>query len=176
VASAEVFDRIEFGLVISLNGSWHASTIAIAINGRDLCDIIARVEAPQAACHGNPRAAGGYHDLSLGQLRASVREHLLGEPGDTQCVTAGKSVLLICTCGEIGCQAVAVRIQDDGRIVVWRDAENTNQPWSYAALSEARFDRRQYLRAISRLEAELNEAAAHAAFGGWRPGRTGPAV
>ena len=84
----------------------------------------------------------------------------------------GKSLLLICTCGEIGCKAVAVRIQADGRTVVWRDAENTNQPWSYAALSEARFDRRQYLRAISRLEGELDEAAAHAAFGGWRPGRT----
>ena len=49
------------------------------------------------------------------RLRACVREHLLGEPGDTQCVTAGKSVLLICTCGEIGCQAVAVRIRSDGR-------------------------------------------------------------
>ena len=89
--SAEVFDRIEFDLVISLNGSWHASTIAVAINGRDLCDIIAQVEAPQAACHGNPRAAGRYHDLSLGELRASVREHLLGEPGDTQCVTRARA-------------------------------------------------------------------------------------
>jgi hypothetical protein len=171
LAKADTVSRIEFSLVIG--GSWDGSAISIAIDGRGLRDIVARIEGEQRGLRGGWGRGGGYLDLPLGELRASVREHLLGEPGFrhglSEGINEGKSLLLICTCGEYGCQALAVRIEVEARSVVWRHASNVNQPWSYPALNERRFDRHQYLHEISRLEREIDEAAAVAAFGGWRP-------
>jgi rhodanese-related sulfurtransferase len=168
VATARALDRIELGLATS-PGGWIYGAISIAINGRGLRDVIDQVEASQRSLPGWDGRGSRYDHLPLGELRASVRDHFLGEPGHKHGVTEGKSMLLICTCGEYGCGAIAVRIQVEARSVVWRDMECVNRRWSYAALSDARFDRRHYEHAISRLEREIDEAAARVGFGAAPP-------
>jgi hypothetical protein len=166
VGSVVAHDRIDFGL--KMGRSWYSSAIAIAINGRALREVVAEVEAAEATCSGGLRSRGGYVDLSFEVLRLSVREHFLGEPQrPSRGVTEGTSLLLMCGCGLCG-RGVVARIQVDERDVTWRDIGNTNQPWTHAAFDDTRFDRRQYLHAISRLEVEIDEAVSRAAFGAWR--------
>ena len=164
-------DRIELGLA-TRPGGWIYGAISIAINGRGLRDVIDEVEASQRSLPGWKFGPGEPipHHLPLGELCARpVRDHFLGEPGHKHGVTEGKSMLLTCTCGEYGCGAIAVRIQVEARSVVWGDMECVNRRWSYAALSDARFDRRHYEYAISRLERDIDEAAARVGFGAAPP-------
>jgi hypothetical protein len=167
LGSVVAHDRIDFGLVVG--HSWYSSAIAIAINGRALARVVAEVEADEAICSERLRSRGGYVDLSFEALRLPVREHFLGETQrPSRGITEGTSLLLMCACGMCG-RGVVARIQVESRRVVWREIGNTNQRWSRAAFEDARFDRRQYEHAISRLEREIDEAAARVGCGAAPP-------
>jgi hypothetical protein len=158
-------DRIELGLVIG--PSFYDSAIAIAINGRSLAEVVAEVEAAEATCSRHLRSRGGYVDVTFEALRVTTREHFLGDAGVPRSgVAEGMSLLLMCSCGLCG-RGIVARIQVGERDVLWRDIGNTNQRWSHAAFDDARFDRRQYLHAIARLERDLDEAIADGSFGPW---------
>jgi hypothetical protein len=135
----------------------------ISINGRSLLDMIREVEAPFATAEGSPRRAGSYRALPADVAFLPSR-HLLDdvEPIYSDAGWTGevaKPAVLICVCGEPGCNPLCVRIDVQEDVVVWHDfqqphrvGEGQTSAWSYQQIGPFTFQRRAYERALRRPE------------------------
>lgn len=115
-----------------------ANEFRILVDGRDLLEIVRRIELPQATAEGQPELAGSYEVLPP-QRWQRLTEH---DDGDRVAVFG-------CECGEVGCWPLRVRITRKGDTVVWSDFEQPNRSWSYFALGPFVFQRQQYEAAVA---------------------------
>ncbi len=120
--------------------------VRILVNEERLEDLARVVELPHAKAEGNPRLAGDYEPLELGDI-ASDRKHFLGEPVATW-FGDGDTVLMGCGCGAWGCWPLTVRVDVDASSIRWHDFRNGHRDWNLDTLGPFLFDRQQYEAAL----------------------------
>jgi hypothetical protein len=138
--------------------------VAVRFDGEPLTEPVRRVEAPHRRAVGADPAAGRYTWVRA-EVMLLPRRHLLGVPASPWC--PGFSEVLICTCGEAACGAIAVSVRVWPRHVGWL-------AWRQFPLAEASplcefrplvFGRSQYEAELARVSEEyrLTRAAADSA-------------
>lgn len=128
--------------------------IAILINGRNLIELVAEVEAPFAAAE----------DLQPG-MYSGLTAHILGLPSDYllgRAIKGDKVDLLCCgDCGMSSCWGMRARITMLDDRVVWEAFEHTQctdrlgetRFWDYGQLGPFVFDKKAYLAALAAITA-----------------------
>lgn len=111
--------------------------VQILIDGRDLIGLVRVVERPQAAEQGQPDLAGSYEYLEPPQWAD------LPERGED-----GRVAVLRCTCGEVSCWPLRVRITRRGGVVTWSDFQQPCRDWRYDGLGPFRFREGEYDAAV----------------------------
>ncbi|HYF63417.1 MAG TPA: hypothetical protein VD886_11425 [Herpetosiphonaceae bacterium] len=128
--------------------------IAILINGRNLIELVAEVEAPFAAAEG--LEPGGYAGLTAHML-GSPSDHLLG-----RAINGDKVALLCCDdCGMISCWGIEARITMLDDRVIWEAFEQNHRRgtngetefWDYGRFGPFVFDKQEYLAALAAISA-----------------------
>lgn len=118
---------------------WDA--VNIFIDGIDLRDMIKTIESPFAKAEGHPDIAGGYCGLSPQEWMD------LPEQEDD-----GRSAIMGCQCGYVGCWPLRVRITFFEDTVIWSDFEQPHRPeWKYDRLGPFVFSRKQYEAAVAKV-------------------------
>lgn len=112
--------------------------VHVFVDGRDLLELVRRVELPQAAADGQPGIAGTYQGLDPEEWRELPEQY-----GD------GRAAVLGCECGVVGCWPFRVRITWREDAVVWSDFEQPNRGWTYDGLGPFVFPREEYERAVA---------------------------
>jgi hypothetical protein len=114
--------------------------VRVAIDGRDLIDWIRKIELLHAREDGREDIAGAYAGLRL------------QEWADLPSLGYGRVAVLGCTCGEVGCWPLGVRIEIRPRTVIWRDILGAFSVEAiYEPLGRFIFDREQYEAEIARV-------------------------
>lgn len=131
--------------------------VDILINGRDIREMVYKVESFNLAKEGNGSKMSGYGSLDLDFVFLPCR-NLLGEPGRKlypYMVDDGRVRTLRCICGDIDCEPAYVRVTPGGDWVIWSDIGNPamgpeyrEKPRDYSSLHFV-FDREQYLPELS---------------------------
>ncbi|SDT46669.1 hypothetical protein [Microlunatus soli] len=122
--------------------------VELVVGGRDFRDWVAEAERQES---GGRELAGQY--LGLSATEVDWPDHLLGrtpETGEDDYRWDGRTVLLGCSCGTIGCWPLYGRITVDTGSVFWYDFANPHRDWTYAGLPPFRFDRAGYERELAR--------------------------
>lgn len=129
-------------LVLERQAQGESSAVRILIDGRDLLDLVRKIELPQAAAGGRPELAGTYQVL---------------HPSRWEQVTDEDDCLAIfgCDCGEVGCWPLLVRITRGAHEVRWSDFHQPYREWSYAALGPFRFVADDYDRVVNCAQDQL---------------------
>jgi hypothetical protein len=98
---------ITLGLVP--DADWpHDFTVSVHIDVEPLTERIRRIEATHRQGVGADPSVSRYKSVRAGVMLLPVR-HLLGVPNSAWC--PGFSEMLVCTCGEAACGAVAVSVR-----------------------------------------------------------------
>jgi hypothetical protein len=123
--------------------------IRIEVNGSDLVELVRRAELPAAEADDEPELAGTYVGLVPGYIRMDLAGQFLGGSGAwLYSEGEGKTALLSCNCGEVGCSPLLARVTVDEDTVTWDDFEQPTRPdWDYDGFSFT-FARPQYEQAL----------------------------
>ena len=126
--------------------------ITIEVNGTDLVELVRRAELPSAQADGEEELAGTYVGLVPGPIRMDLAGQFLGGSGAWLYPDpAGKTALLSCDCGEVGCSPLLARVTVDEDTVTWDEFEQPTRPdWDYDGFGFT-FERTQYERALLEL-------------------------
>ena len=137
-------------------------SIGVAIDGRELSELVRPVELPAATEEGSPNIAGAYGGIPAWRFRGkpggTATAHFLGaHESHMHCGPHEKTVLLACTCGEPGCWPLMARVVVTNDEVRWHDFEQPHRRgrWTYEKFGPFRFSRRQYEEALAELERQL---------------------
>jgi len=115
--------------------------VEVIIDGRSLTELLRAIELPHAVEQKREELAGSYAGLQPHKWRS------LSETDD-----AGRRAVLSCTCGEVGCWPLRVRIETAARTVTWRDFHGPLGPEGiYASLGPFVFDRARYDAEVARV-------------------------
>jgi hypothetical protein len=127
------------------DGEYEYEVVEIAVNGRNLIDLLRQVELPVATREGNPEIAGSYEGLPPDVVFFPSR-HLLDRPNPPHGGEGHVTILECGNCGTPACWPFQVRILLDEATVTWCDFSQPHRAgkWTYDALPEFIFDRRQY--------------------------------
>jgi hypothetical protein len=127
--------------------------IRIEVNGTDLVELARQAELPSAQADDEEELAGTYVGLVPGYIRMDLAGQFLGGSGAWLYPDGeGKTALLSCNCGEIGCSPLLARITVDEETVTWDEFEQPTRPdWNYEGFGPFRFDRTEYERALFEL-------------------------
>ena len=118
--------------------------VDVIIDGFSLIELLRAIELPHAIEQKREDIAGSYAGLQPCEWRD------LSATDD-----AGRRAVLGCTCGEVGCWPLRVRVETAATTVTWRDFHGPLGPESiYAGLGPFVFDRARY-------EAEVARVAGH---------------
>jgi hypothetical protein len=112
--------------------------VQIVIDGHDLIGLVRVAELPQATEQGQPDLAGSYEYLEPFQWAD------LPERGED-----GRAAVLRCTCGEVSCWPLRVRITRRGGVVSWSDFQQPCRDWRYGRLGPFRFRAHEYDAAVA---------------------------
>lgn len=122
--------------------------VVIFINGRNLIDLVRKIEQPFAARDGKPRLAGGYAGPPPEAVFPPSRR-FLGRPDAHYDEWDGGISVLGCECGVVGCWPLLVRISVTEDRIVWSNFEQPHRRrWHHDELGPFVFDRTQYLTAL----------------------------
>ena len=124
--------------------------VKIDVNGTSLPELVREIELPYTRAEGQEELAGTYVGLVPGYIRMDLAGQFLGGSGAWLYPHGeGKTALLSCDCGEVGCSPLLARITLDDDTVTWDEFEQPERPeWDYAALGPFTFNRRQYEAAL----------------------------
>lgn len=114
--------------------------VSFHIDGRPLLEMVREFEAPFAG-----ELAGAYDSHACDCYTADFLTGL-EQAGDDE---PGKTELLCCTCGCMGCWPLYARITVDGNSVTWDGFEQPHRDWSYEGFGPFVFDLDQYRSAIA---------------------------
>ena len=131
----KVVNRISIDISPRPDGS--GSMVRIFVDGRDLLELVRRVEMPQAQRDGQPELAGSYEVLHPDSW-APLHE----QDDDDRIMIFG------CDCGVAECWPLRVRIVRRGTEVTWSDFQQQNREWSYSTLGPFVFVAEQYDRVM----------------------------
>jgi len=137
--------------------------LRLVVDDRDLAAVVAEHELPFSEAEGHPDIAGAYMGLDPRQLSGPVSVHYIGGLGsDLACGPRDKTVLLGCSCGEIGCWPLMARVELGDDQVVWREfaQPHRSSTWSYDGFGPFVFKRSQYVEALSAVEEALKGSGA----------------
>lgn len=129
------------------DGIWTPS-----IDGAPLSDLVAAYEVRA----GNEARTGHYSGIPVILLpQGTVHAHFLGASGSSIGTDDdGRTLVLMCECGEAGCWPLTCRIEVSESEIIWRDFRNPQRPaLDYSGLGPFVFSRAQYedaLRAAAR--------------------------
>src|SRR5262249_23484313 len=126
------------------------SQIKIQVNGVDLPELVRDAELPSARADDEEELAGSYVGLVPGYVRIDLASQFLGgsdtplSPGP-----AGKTALLSCPCGAVGCSRLLARVTVDEDPVTWDEFEQPTRPdWSFEEFGPFTFSRPEYEQAL----------------------------
>jgi hypothetical protein len=127
--------------------------IRIEVNGTEFPELVRDAELPAARAEGDEEIAGNYVGLVPGYVRVDLAGHFLGGGGASLYDDAeGKTQLLGCGCGEVGCSPLLARVMVTDETVTWDEFEQPTRPdWDYESLGPFTFERAQYERALFEL-------------------------
>jgi hypothetical protein len=133
--------------------------VAIAIDGRDLIELVRAYEAPYARREGHPKLAGVYQYLSA----EFELDHFAGKHRETPEGEGGKAMLAGCDCGIPSCWPLLCEIvTEDNQTVVWKNFEqpfrgpnSAADPWDYSGFGPFYFSLNEYEHALATLVAQL---------------------
>lgn len=114
------------------------------INGHSLIDLVAAYESQHG--YDTPGAYGGLIPewFNFGDLGA----HFLGE-NEKQWPHPGSAWVLGCSCGEVGCWPLEVKVDLTSDTVTWTRFRQEHRPeWDYCGLGPFRFERQAYEDAV----------------------------
>ena len=128
--------------------------IKIEVNGVELPDLVRAAELPSAQADEEEEMAGNYIGLVGGYMRIDLAGQFLGGQGTPMFEgEGGKTALLGCGCGEVGCSPLMARISVTDETVTWEDFEQPTRPdWDYQSFGPFIFDRAQYERALMAID------------------------
>lgn len=123
--------------------------IRIEVNGTDLVELVRQAELPSAQADDEAELAGTYVGLVPGYIKMDIAGQFLGGSGAWLYPEgAGKTALLSCKCGEVGCSPLLARVTVGEDTVTWDDFEQPTRPdWDYDGFGFT-FERAQYERAL----------------------------
>jgi hypothetical protein len=128
-------NKISFQTQPSKSGA--GEEVRILVDGRDLLELVRRIELPQATADGQPDLAASYEVLGPERW-----EQLTDLDDDNRVAVFG------CNCGVVECWPLRVRITVKNGTVVWSDFEQPNRAWEYLRLGPFVFQREQYEQAV----------------------------
>jgi hypothetical protein len=128
--------------------------IKIEVNGVELPELVRAAELPSARADAEEEMAGNYIGLVAGFMRVDLAGQFLGGQGTPMFEdSTGKTALLGCGCGEVGCSPLMARITVTDEVVTWEDFEQPTRPeWEYEGFGPFSFDRAQYERALMEID------------------------
>jgi hypothetical protein len=123
--------------------------IRIEVNGTDLVELVRQAELPSAEADEEPELAGTYVGLVPGYIRMDLAGQFLGGSGTwLYSEGEGKTALLSCNCGEVGCSPLLARVTVGEDTVTWDEFEQPTRPdWDYDDFGFT-FARPQYEQAL----------------------------
>jgi hypothetical protein len=123
--------------------------IRIEVNGTDLVELVRQAELPSAEADEEPELAGTYVGLVPGYIRMDLAGQFLGGSGTwLYSEGEGKTALLSCNCGEVGCSPLLARVTVDEDTITWDEFEQPTRPdWDYDGFGFT-FARAQYEQAL----------------------------
>ena len=126
------------------------SQIKISVNGTELPDLVREAELPSARAGDEEELAGTYVGLVPGYVRIDLASQFLGGTGTALSPgPEGKTALLSCDCGAVGCSPLLARVTVDEDTVTWDEFEQPARPdWDYDGFGPFRFERAQYEQAL----------------------------
>ena len=126
--------------------------IRIDVNGTDLVELVRQAELPSAQADEEAELAGTYLGLVPGYIRMDLAGQFLGGSGTwLYSEGEGKTALLSCNCGEVGCSPLLARVTVDEDTVTWDEFEQPTRPdWDYEGFGFT-FERSQYEQALFEL-------------------------
>jgi hypothetical protein len=128
--------------------------IKIEVNGVELPELVREAELPSARADEDEEVAGNYIGLVAGYMRVDLAGQFLGGQGTPMFEEGdGKTALLGCGCGEVGCSPLMARITVSDKTVIWDEFEQPTRPdWDYDRFGPFTFDRAQYERALMAID------------------------
>jgi hypothetical protein len=127
--------------------------IKITVNGVEFPELVREAELPSATADEEEDVAGNYIGLVAGYTRIDLAGQFLGGQGTPMFDDEGKTALLGCGCGEVGCSPLMARITVTDETVTWDDFEQPTRPsWDYDDFGPFTFDRAQYERALMAID------------------------
>jgi hypothetical protein len=128
--------------------------IKIEVNGVELPELVRDAELPSAQADEEADVAGNYIGLVAGYMRVDLAGQFLGGQGTPMFEDSeGRTALLGCGCGEVGCSPLMARIRVTDDTVTWEDFEQPTRPeWNYDDFGPFIFDRSQYERALMAID------------------------
>ena len=126
------------------------SQIKITVNGTDFPELVRQAELPLARADGEEELAGTYVGLVPGYIRIDLASQFLGATGTALSAgPEGKTALLSCDCGEVGCSPLLARVSVDEDTITWDEFEQPTRPdWDYNGFGPFTFARGQYEQAL----------------------------
>jgi hypothetical protein len=123
--------------------------IRIEVNGSDLVELVREAELPSARADDEEELAGTYVGLVPGYIRMDLAGQFLGGSGTWLYPEGeGKTALLSCNCGEVGCSPLLARVTVEDDTVTWDEFEQPTRPdWDYDGFGFT-FERAQYEQAL----------------------------
>ncbi|MDX6606512.1 MAG: hypothetical protein QOD14_1052 [Solirubrobacterales bacterium] len=144
-------DQVNFELVpAGGNYADELNQIRIKVNDTDLIELVREVELPSARADEEEELAGTYVGLVPGYIRIDLASQFLGGTGTAISPDAkGKTALLSCDCGEVGCSPLLARVTVTEDTVTWDDFEQPTRPdWDYDDFGPFTFARSDYEQAL----------------------------
>ena len=128
--------------------------IKIEVNGVELPELVRGAELPSAQADDEEEVAGNYIGLVAGYMRIDLAGQFLGGQGTPMFDESdGKTALLGCGCGDVGCSPLKARITVTDETVTWDEFEQPTRPgWDYEGFGPFTFDRAQYERALMAID------------------------
>ena len=125
------------------------SQILIKVNGTDFPELVKVAELPSARADDEEELAGTYVGLVPGYIRMDLAGQFLGGSGMwLYSEGEGKTALLSCNCGEVGCSPLLARVTVADDTVTWDEFEQPTRPdWDYDGFGFT-FARPQYEQAL----------------------------
>lgn len=148
------------GLALVPHPDWPHFTVAITIDGETLTERVRRAEAHYRELIGADPSVSRYRWAQARDLLLPGR-HLLGTPNSPWC--PGFSEVLVCSCGEAVCGAIAVQVRVGREHVGWLAWRQfpLAEAWRLCEFRPLIFRRSQYEAELARVSNEYEGVRNH---------------
>jgi len=138
-----VTNALDFEL-IPLGGG--TTEVAAKIDGQSLVEAVATFKARR---HYKP--SGGYAGIIPAYFNFGDRRRYFDGHAERPWPSPGRTCLLGCACGQLGCRPLTAAIKVNGDEVTWSDFAQPRRPkWNYERFGPFVFERAQYADAVAR--------------------------